>query len=230
MRSIVSLVITFFVIIKYLVPKILSGANPLTVTILSSFVIILTIIYITEGFKTRAHIAVLSTFISLLITIALSWFFVSLTKLSGFYEEDMAYLVNLSIGDINFKGLLLAGIMIGSLGVLDDVIVSQIATVEQLHETDKQLSKKELFKKAYDVGVSHISSMTNTLFLAYAGVSLPLLILFISGRSAFSSYAQIINNEAIATEIIRTLAGSIGLIMAVPIATSVAVYWYKSKK
>ena len=136
-------------------------------------------------------------------------------------------LVNLGDKITNFKGLLLAGIIIGALGVLDDVVISQVASVEQLFHTDPHQSKKELFKKSYKIGVSHISSMTNTLFLAYAGVSLPLLILFTSGQSAFSSWQQLIGNEQIATEIIRTLSGSIGLILSVPISTILAVNIFK---
>ena len=132
-------------------------------------------------------------------------------------------------GAINFKGLLLAGIIIGSLGVLDDVVISQVATVEQIAAAGHYLDSWKTFKHAYKVGISHIASMSNTLFLAYAGVSLPLLILFVSGKSAFSTWGQVINNQAIATEIVRTLAGSIGLILSVPIATLVAVWWFKIK-
>jgi uncharacterized membrane protein len=138
----------------------------------------------------------------------------------------------LSIGgqSINFQGLLLAGIIIGFLGVLDDVVISQVAAVEQLSKTDNSLNRKGLFGRAYQIGVSHVSSMANTLFLAYAGVSLPLLILFISGQSAFTGWGQIINNEMVATEIVRTLAGSIGLILAVPISTFIAAWWYGRNK
>lgn len=229
-RSLLSLAISFWVIIKFIIPKILAGSNPVTITIFGSLIILLAIIYITEGINKKSHIAVFSIFFSLIIAVFLSWFFVGLTKLSGLTGEEVFSLVNIGGQAINFKGLLLAGIIIGALGVLDDVVISQISTVEQIIEANEKLSRREVFKRSYEVGVSHISSMTNTLFLAYAGTSLSLLILFISGESAFSSWSQIINNEQIATEIVRALAGSIGLILSVPIATYVAAMFLKNKK
>lgn len=230
LRSIFSLALTFLIIIKYIIPKILDGSSPVAVTIIGSFVILLLIIYITEGFNRKAHIAVLSIFFSLIITIIVSKFFVFLTKLSGFASEETSYLVEVAGREINFQGLLLAGIIIGALGVLDDVVISQISAAEQIHSTDKTLTKRKLFKKTYEVGISHVSSMTNTLFLAYAGVSMPLLILFLTGQSAFGSWGQVVNNEAIATEIVRTLAGSIGLILSVPISTFMAAWFLNSNK
>ncbi len=225
LRSLISLFLTFLLIIKYLIPQILSGADPIVVTLISSLVILAIVIYLTEGFGRVSHIAMLSMLISLSLAIFLSWFFVEVVKLSGFASEEMSFLITLSSGTINFKGLLLAGIIIGFLGVLDDVVISQIATVEQLLVADPNQNRRDLFKKAHKVGIAHISSMTNTLFLAYAGASLPLLVLFSSGESAFNSFGDIINNEGIAEEIVRTLTGSIALILAVPISTWIAVRW-----
>ncbi|MFH1744591.1 MAG: YibE/F family protein [bacterium] len=229
LRSLLALALTFLVIIKYIVPQILSGASPLLITLIGSLIILFVIIYTTEGFRARSHLAAISIFISLIITILFSLVFVSLTKLTGAASEDILFLFNIGGQVINFQGLLLAGVIIGALGVLDDVVISQIGTVEQIAEANESLGRIEIFKHAYKVGVSHIASMTNTLFLAYAGVSLPLLILFVSGESAFLSFNQIINNEIIATEVVRTLVGSIGLILSVPIATFIAVWWYGKK-
>lgn len=229
-RSLLSLVLTFLVVIKYIIPHILAGSNPIWVTFWGAFAILLLIIYVTEGLNRKSNLAVLSIFISLVLTIILSWFFISLTKLSGLVGEDVFSLVNIGDQIINFKGLLLAGIIIGALGVLDDVVISQIATVEEIKKADSNLRDRELYKRASQVGKSHIGSMVNTLFLAYAGASLTLLILFLSGETAFSSWSQIINNEQIATEIVRTLAGSIGLILAVPISTWLAVKFLSGKK
>lgn len=181
LRSILALTVTFFIIIKYIIPQILSGANPLWVTIFGSFLVLLAIIYITEGFRSLSHIAVISIFFSLLITVFISWAFVLFTKLTGVTSEEVSFLLYIGGQVINFKGLLLAGIIIGALGVLDDMVISQVATVEQISKASKSLNKYELYKRAYKVGVSHIASMTNTLFLVYVGVSLPLLILFVSG-------------------------------------------------
>ncbi|MBL7058332.1 YibE/F family protein [Patescibacteria group bacterium] len=226
-RSAISLAISFLIIMQFIVPEILSGSDPIIITLIGSLLIFTTSIYLTEGFKPVSHICIVSVIISLTITIAVSWFFVEIAKISGLSSEETGSLMYVGNNLIHFKGLLLTGIIIGALGVLDDVIIAQVASVEEIHNTDKTLSKKKLFDKAFRVGVSHISSMTNTLFLAYTGASLPLIVLFASGTSAFSNFGQIINNEEIATEIVRTLSGSIGLILAVPIATSVAVWWVK---
>ncbi len=228
-RSLVALGLTFLIIMKYILPQIMDGSDPVIVTLIGSFFILLAIIYITEGLKINAHIAVASIFLSLIATVVLSWFFVDFAKLSGLSNEEASFLVGYGGQIVNFQGLLLAGIIIGALGVLDDVVIAQVAVVEQLKSASSGLTGVELFKKSFKVGISHISAMVNTLFLAYAGVSLPLLILFISGQSAFSSSTQALNNEALATEIVRTLTGSIGLILAVPISTVLAVWWYKRK-
>jgi uncharacterized membrane protein len=229
LRSIIALMLTFFVIIKYIIPQILSGTSPVIVTLIGSFAILLIIIYITEGFKAQAHLAVISIGLSLITTIIISSLFIGLARLTGAASEDVLFLFDIEGVTINLAGLLLAGIIIGALGVLDDVVIAQVATVEEIKKTDSSLDFKSLYKKAHNVGVSHIASMTNTLFLAYAGVSLPLLILFVSGGSAFNSLSEAINTELIATEIIRTLSGSIGLILAVPIATFIASKYYSRK-
>ena len=230
LRSAIALGLTFIIIIKYIIPQILSGANPLFVTLLGSFLILLAIIYTTEGFCPRSHIAIISILISLCITILLAQFFVSLTRLTGAANEEILFLFNIKGAAINLRGLLLAGIIIGTLGVLDDVVISQTATAEEIAKTDAYLNAKEIFKKTYNVGVSHIASMTNTLFLAYAGMSLPLLILFVSGQSAFASWPQALNTELIATEIVRALGGSIGLILSVPITTLIAARWFSKHR
>lgn len=229
LRSLLSLVLTFLIIMKYIVPQIMDGADPIAATLIGSLAILLVIIYVTEGFSRRSHVSVLSIFISLVATVFLSWLFVNLTKLSGLASEEAAFVLSLGHHAINLKGLLLAGIIIGSLGVLDDAVISQVATVEEIARADAMLSAREIFRRAYQVGVSHISSMTNTLFLAYTGASLPLLILFLNSREIFASWDIAINNEMLATEIVRTLAGSVGLILSVPIATALAAWWVKRK-
>lgn len=229
-RSILSLGLTFFVIIFFMVPQIMNGANPVFIVLVSSLFIILFIIYLTEGFGPRSHLAALSIFFSLILVVAFSSFFIFLTKLTGVFSEDVFALINVGQQTLNLKGLLLAGIIIGALGVLDDVVISQIVSVEKIIEANPYQNWKEVFKKAQAIGISHISSMTNTLFLAYAGASLPLLILFVSSNNPFSSFGQIINNEAVSTEIIRALSGSIGIILAVPISTFIASWFFVYKK
>jgi len=227
-RSLLGLVFSFIVIMKFIIPRILAGSSPLLITIFGALFILVFIIYLTEGITKRSHLAVISILISLVITGFISSFFTSFAKLSGMAGEEAMFLVGLSKTPINFQGLLLAGIIIGTLGVLDDVVISQISTAEQIRKANLNLSDSDVFKKTFKVGVSHISSMTNTLFLAYAGASLPLLLLFSIKQPPFMSFSQIVNNEMIATEIVRTLVGSIGLVLVVPIATYLGVKFNKS--
>lgn len=229
-RALIVLALTFFIILKFIVPQILSGKDPLFITIIGSLIILFLAVYITEGFKRTSTISIFSILLSLIITGLLSLWFTAITNLTGFASEESLYLIGLSGGDINIKGLLLAGIIIGALGVLDDVVISQVALVNELKISNPELSKKQIYKKAMRVGVSHLSSMTNTLFLAYAGAALPLLILFSVNEPPFLSFNQVIDNEMIATEIVRTLTGSIGLVLAVPIGTFLAVQFIKNKK
>ncbi len=228
--DLLSLAISFLVIMKLILPLILRGYSPLLVSILGAIIILALIVYITWGFTRKANVAILSLAISLLFTGVLAVLFVYLSQLKGSSNEEISYLVSLNHMAIDFRGLLLAGIIIGILGVLDDVVISQISVVEQLRKANAKLPDWHLFKRSMAVGVDHISSMTNTLFLAYAGVSLPLLLLFILKVEPFTGVAQVINSEMIATEIVRTLAGSIGLVLSVPIATLLAVKLMKNKK
>jgi len=224
-KALISLVVTFLIIMWFIIPLIMAGHSPLLVSIIGSVAILGAIVYITWGIKRKAHIAVVSIAISLVITGILSIIFTKLTALSGLAQDDAMFLVGAGGIAINFQGLLLAGIIIGTLGVLDDVVISQISTIEQIKLASHHLTHYELFKRGIKVGVDHISSMTNTLFLAYAGASLPLLLLFSTRSDSSVSLSQVLNNEVIATEIVRTLTGSIGLILAVPIATVIAAHF-----
>ncbi len=222
LRSLISLAISFFIIIKFVLPQILNGANPLIVGLIGAFVILVVIIYITEGFHKKSHIAIISVFFSLIITFILSYIFTKLTRLSGIAQEEASFLIGITKHQINFQGLLLAGILIGTVGVLDDVIIGQIEAVKQIKEANSNLKTKEVFKMAYKIGNTHLGAIVNTLFLAYAGASLPLLLLFSVGQEPFLSFSQVINNELIATEIVRSLIGSIGIAISMPIATYLA--------
>lgn len=229
LRSLVSLALTFLVLIKFIIPRILAGSDPVLITVIGSIAILFTVIYLTEGVNTKSHIAFLSIFLSLLFTIYLSWLFIHLANLSGFSSEEAGFIINLGVKTLNLRGILLAGIIIGALGALDDIIIAQVATVEELYSANPGQPRSRILKKAFNVGVSHISAMANTLFLAYAGASLPLLILFESGRSSFIGWDIALNNEMLATEIVRTLAGTIGIVLSIPIATFISVWWFRRK-
>lgn len=229
-KALVSLVFSFFVIIEFILPRILAGSNPLLVGLFGAFAILLAMIYLTEGWGRKSHLAILSVFFSLLITLILSIIFTNAARLTGFAQEEVIFLMGAGKKLVDFHGLLLSGILIGAVGVLDDVIVGQIEAVEQIRAANPNLSAREVFRMAYRVGNTHLGSIVNTLFLTYAGASLPLLLLFTIKQEPFLSFTQVINNEVIATEIVRTLVGSIGVAMSMPISTYLAAYWMKSKK
>ncbi|NLZ74650.1 YibE/F family protein [Candidatus Falkowbacteria bacterium] len=224
-KALISLLASFFVIIKFIVPNIINGGSPLLVGVFGALVILAIIIYLTEGWNKKSHIAVLSVFFSLLVTFLLSWIFTRLTRLTGLAQEEAAFLIDVNQGTIDFRGLLLTGILIGTIGVLDDIIVGQVEAVRQLKLANPQLTKKQVYQAAYQVGNTHLGAIVNTLFLTYAGVSLPLLLLFYLNPTGVVSFSQVINNEMIATEIVRTFVGAIGVAISMPLSTYLAAYW-----
>ncbi len=223
--SLLGLFISFAVITFFIVPFILKGADPLFISIVGSIFIMVTTIYLAHGFSQRTTIAIASTFLSLVITGILAVWFVSALGLTGSGNED-AYMLQFGAQVINLKGLLLGGIIIGTLGVLDDTTTTQAATVFTLSEANSKLKAKELMQKGFVVGKEHITSLVNTLVLAYAGASLPLFIFFVLNPMHQPLWV-IFNNEMVVEEIVRTLAGSIGLILAVPITTVMAAFFAK---
>ena len=224
--SLLGMAVSFVVIIYFILPKIAGGENPILIAILGSLIIIPATFYPSHGINRKTTIAVLSTILALVTTGLLANFFISLAKLSGLASEEAGFLQAMYPDLINMQGLLLAGIIIGVLGVLDDVTVSQASIVEQLKGANQELRATEIFQRAMQVGHDHISSMVNTLVLVYAGASLPLLLLF---NDAAKPFTELINHEIIADEIVRTLVGSIGLILAVPISTFLAALFVEGK-
>lgn len=220
--SLVGMLVSYAVIFLLIIPGILKEYDPILIAIIGSVIIIPLTFYMSHGFKKETTISVVSTFISLVITGILSILFVNWVRLTGAGSEDASFLEGTLNKDLNLKGLLLAGIIIGVLGVLDDITIAQSALVFQLKEASPKLSFHELFGRAMKVGRDHIASMVNTLVLAYTGSSLPLLLLFNANELGLS---EVINLEMIAEEFVRTLVGSIGLISAVPITTLISVYY-----
>lgn len=223
--ALLGLAFSFLIIIYFIVPRIAAGDNPIMVAILGSLLIIPATFYPSHGFNRKTTIAVISTVLALLITGMLANFFIDFAKLTGLSSEEAGFLQVLNPDVANLRGLLLAGIIIGVLGVLDDVTVSQASIVKQLKRANPEFNTKELYLRAMQVGHDHISSMVNTLILVYAGAALPLLLLF---NDAARPFLEIINLEIIAEEIVRTLVGSIGLILAVPITTWLAAWFVDS--
>lgn len=221
LASLLAMGFTFLVIFIFIIPKIAAGADPVSIVILASLLIIPVTFCMSHGASKKTLAAIIGTVIALIITGIFSNIFVNAAHLTGFASEEAAFLQTFKQGTVNIKGLLLAGIIIGALGVLDDITISQSAIVFQLKETNPKIKVEELYSRTMKIGKDHISSMVNTLILVYTGASLPLFLLF---TDSSQSFLQVINFEPIADEIIRTLVGSIGLILAVPITTIVACF------
>lgn len=226
-RSILGMGVSFLVIFYFLLPQILQGASPILSSLLSTLVIIPVTYYLSHGWTKKTHTAVFSTIITLVVTGFLALYFVNIIKLSGFAQEEASFLQFEQSGKLDMRGLLLAGIIIGVLGILDDITISQASIVNEIRKANKKLKAKDIFTRSMRVGKDHISSLVNTLVLVYTGSSLPLLLLFIDSSRSFS---EVINYEIIADEVVRTLVGSIGLILAVPITTFLAVYYPSKSK
>ncbi|MGB8213305.1 MAG: YibE/F family protein [Anaerolineales bacterium] len=218
-RSLLALAFSFVVVVAYIIPHIIHGEDPVLVSIIGSMIILVVTLYLTYGWNLKTHAAVLGILIVLMITGVLAWLFVKIALLTGGGSEEALYLIQVPGIKIDLRGLLLGGIIIGALGVLDDLIITQASAVFELHEANADLGFRQLYQRAYRIGQDHVASTVNTLVMAYTGVALPLLLLFAVERG---NYTQLISVASVAEEIVRTLVGSLGLVTAVPISTIVA--------
>ncbi|WP_435853152.1 YibE/F family protein [Streptomyces smyrnaeus] len=216
--ALVGLIISFAVLTLFILPAILQGSNPLVVAVVGGSAIMLATLYLCHGLSARTSVAVLGTLVSLLLIGVLGSLFIGWAQLTG-NTDDQTSLVHGLYPGIEIRGLLLAGVLIGSLGVLDDVTVTQTSAVWELREADPGASWRRIYRSAMRIGRDHIASVVNTLVLAYAGAALPLLLLFSIARSDVTMVAT---SEVVAEEIIRTLVGSIGLVASVPVTTLLA--------
>ncbi|UYQ63244.1 YibE/F family protein [Streptomyces peucetius] len=216
--ALISLVVSFALLTLFILPAILQGSNPLVVAVVGASAIMLIALYLCHGVTARTSVAVLGTLISLLLIGLLGSLFIGWASLSG-NTDDNTGLIHGLYPEIDMSGLLLAGVIIGSLGVLDDVTVTQTSAVWELHQADPEMGPRALYRSAIRIGRDHIASVVNTLVLAYAGAALPLLLLF---SIAQSSVGTVANSELVAEEIVRTLVGSIGLVASVPVTTALA--------
>ncbi|ATW52315.1 YibE/F family protein [Streptomyces peucetius] len=216
--ALIALAASFAVLTLFILPAILQGSNPLIVAVIGASAIMLIALYLCHGLSARTSVAVLGTLISLLLTGLLGSLFIGWASLTG-NTDDNTGLIHGLYPNIDMSGLLLAGIIIGSLGVLDDVTVTQTSAVWELRQADPNMGPRALYRAGIRIGRDHIASVVNTLVLAYAGAALPLLLLF---SIAQSSVGTVANSELVAEEIVRTLVGSIGLVAAVPVTTALA--------
>ncbi len=221
--SLIGMATSLAVILLFIIPRILAGNDPLLISIIGALVILFVTTYVAHGVSRQTTVALISTFIALFITAALARLFVGFAGLTGVGNEDLASLQVGVTSIINLKGLFLGGIIIGTLGALNDVTVSQAASIFELSKTDQKMPMAELIKKGFVIGREHILSLVNTLVLAYAGSSLFIFIFIVLNPDKIP-YWVILNTETITDEIVATVAGSSGLILAVPIATLLAAW------
>jgi len=219
--SFLGMVLSLLVIVKFIVPQILAGMDPLFISIVGAIFILITSIYLAHGFSRQTTVAVVATSLTLIVTGFLSVVFVNITNLSGLASEDALSLQFGPTVSINFRGLI-----IGFLGVLDDITTGLAATVFTLKKVNPRMKLEELIKSSLNIGREHISSLVNTLVLAYAGASLPLFLFIVLNPQSYPLWF-IVNSEFIAEEIVRTLVGSIGLLCAVPVTAVIAAWVVK---
>ncbi|HET9457768.1 MAG TPA: YibE/F family protein [Candidatus Limnocylindrales bacterium] len=220
-RSLLALALTLAVVIRIVVPLLLAGWDPVPLAVISASLVTLATFLLTEGARPTTVAAAAGTFLALALTALLAVAFNALarfTELQG--SGDLVYLQTVGRPELDLGGLLLAAVIFGALGILDDVTVTQAATVHELYEADPDVGRLELFRRAMNVGRSHIAATVNTLALAYVGASLPLIVLFNAGQQDPFLTAS---GEIVAVEIVKALVGSIGITAAVPATTAMAV-------
>jgi uncharacterized membrane protein len=220
-RSLIALALTFGVIIRIVVPLLLAGWEPVLLAIVSATLVTIATLILTEGVRPTTIAAAIGTFLCLALTALLAVAFNALaqfTELQG--SGDLVYLQTVGRPELDLSGLLLAAVIFGALGILDDVTITQAATVHELHDADPRVDRWVLFGRAMNVGRSHIAATVNTLALAYVGASLPLIVLFNAGGQDPLLTAS---GEVVAVEVVKAFVGSIGIVAAVPATTAIAV-------
>ncbi|MDQ3931551.1 MAG: YibE/F family protein [Actinomycetota bacterium] len=218
LRALIGLGASLLIVTRFIVPAVIAGENPFAVAVVGAFAVMIVTLYLCHGLNAKTSAALVGTAAALGITALLGVTFVTLTRLTGFSSEEASF-VRFAIEGVDVRGLVLAGLVIGALGVLDDVTVAQASTAFAVHDANPEQSWSEVFRRAMNVGRDHIASTVNTLVLAYVGASIVLLVLFSSGGIGFG---DIVNSEVVAQEVVTTLVGSLGLISAVPLTTALA--------
>jgi len=223
LRALGSLLLSILGIVFVLLPALLAGYDPILMSLLVAAVILALALFGTHGFNALSTIAFSGTILAVLATSSIAWLFVSGLRLSGYGSDASVYLNFATEGQLDLTGLLLGSIIIGVLGVLDDISITQASVVRELRAANNSLASFELYQRALRVGRDHVGSLVNTLALAYVGAALPLVLLFSTSNAPL--YFTL-NQEVIAAELARILIGSIGLILAVPTTTAIAAWWF----
>jgi len=222
-RALVSLLASIFAILFLLVPALLAGYPPVLSSVGIAGIVLALILFVTHGVNARTTIAFFGTFSAVFVTGLVAFFWVEAANLTGFASDASVYLNISTRGALDFPALLLGSIIIGMLGVLDDVAITQASVVQELKAANNSFEFRELYQRAIRVGRDHVASLVNTLAFAYVGASLPLILLLARTDAEFG---LLVNQEMVAAEIVRIIVGSIGLILAVPLTTLAAAWWY----
>jgi len=225
-RALASLGGSISAILFLLVPALLAGYDPVLASVGIASVVLALVLFGTHGFNPRSTIAFVGTVSAVIVTGAIATLATHTMKLTGFSSDASVYLNFATNGSLDLSGLLLGSIIIGILGVLDDVSITQSSVVQELKSANPAFTFSDLYQRAIKVGRDHIGSLVNTLALAYVGVSLPLILLYASSNS---SIWQTLNQEVIAAELLRIMVGSIGLILAVPATTAAAAWYFRNR-
>jgi uncharacterized membrane protein len=226
LRAILATALSLAIVTLYIVPQILAGSSPILVALVGAGGILILAIFFVHGINWSTTAALFGTLVTVGLTLLLGQLFINIAHLTGFGSEEALYF-NIAAEQINLRGLTLAGLLIGSLGALTDTSVVQASLVRELSHVNPRLGVRELYKRGMGVGRDHIGSLVNTLVFAYAGASLPLLLLLIVNNF---SLAHALNMELIATQIVHTFVGSIGLVWAVPLTTLIAAALFRGDK
>lgn len=219
LRSLLSMGFTVMIILLFMLPRLCAGQNPVLVCVIGALLATAPSLYLTYGWKLKTHSALIGIMLSLVVTSLIAAVSVDWGRLTGFSSDESTFLLALLETPIDMRALVLGGIIVGALGVLDDVCVSQASATFELKQANPALNWRGLFRHGMIIGRDHIASMVNTLMMAYVGAAMPLFLLLLTSNVSLS---QMINREMLAEEIIRTLAGSLGLILAVPITSAFA--------
>lgn len=216
--SLVSLGFTLLLLVTFTLPAIMQGGPPLAIAVVTAATVMVVTLYLSHGFSVRTSVAMVGTLTSLLVIGLLGHLFSGLGQFTGMVDEGSQYIATVA-RQVDLTGLLLAGLVIGALGVLDDVTVTQTWAVWELADADPEATRATLFRRAMRIGRSHVASTVNTLVLAYVGATLPLLLVFSALELPFGSA---VSQEIVAQEVVRGLVGGLGIVAAVPVTTALA--------
>lgn len=227
-KSLISLGITVSAILFVMLPLMLKGVNPILVSVVTAVLVTIVTIVLVSGINHKSFAAISGTSIGVIIAGLIAFYVGNRAYLSGLSAEEATMLMYIPQGiEFNFRHLLFAGIIMGALGAAMDVGISIASSIDEIHKANPKLSRNRLFRSGMNVGKDVMGTMVNTLILAYAGSSIPMLLLFMAYETELS---KVFNLDVVATEVVRSMAGSIGLILTIPITAFIASYLIKEKK